>query len=156
VRRFNVFTAEIEYDVDDPEGYRGGMERFGSSLGAKMMGATLYELPEGQSVCPYHYEYGNEEWLLVLAGRPTLRHPQGEDELEPGDVVCFPEGPDGAHKITNGGAGVARVLMFSTVHDPAVVVYPDSDKIGVWPGDRRDNILVRRASGADYWDGETL
>ena len=56
------------------------------------MGATVYELQEGQSVCPYHYEYGCEEWAIVLRGRPTLRHPDGEDVLEPGDVVCFPEG----------------------------------------------------------------
>ena len=29
----------------------------------------------------------------MLAGRPTLRDPDGEHELAPGDLVCFPEGP---------------------------------------------------------------
>ena len=154
MRRFNVFGAEVEHDVDDPEGYRGGAVRIGPALGARTMGTTLYELPEGQSVCPYHYEYGNEEWLLVLTGRPTLRHPDGEEELEPGDLVCFPEGPEGAHAVTNRGSETARVLMYSTVAEPAVAVYPDSDKIGVWPGDSRDKIIVRRESGVDYWDGE--
>jgi uncharacterized cupin superfamily protein len=154
VLRFNVFRAEVDHDLDDPEGFRGGMVRLGPDLGARTMGTTLYELPEGQSICPYHYEYGNEEWLLVLAGRPTLRHPGGEDELEPGDVVCFPEGPEGAHAVTNRSAETARVLMYSTTSEPAVAVYPDSDKIGVWPGDDRDEVMVRRASGVDYWDGE--
>ena len=131
------------------------MARFGPSIGASTIGGTVYELPAGQSVCPYHYEYGNEEWLIVLDGRPTLRHPAGDDELEPGDVVCFPEGPDGAHKLTNRGHGVVRILMLSTKHEPAVAVYPDSDKVGVWPGDDRDKILVRRESVVDYWDRET-
>jgi uncharacterized cupin superfamily protein len=154
VKRFNVFNAEVEHDVEDPEGFRGGGVRLGPMLGASMMGATLYELPDGQGICPYHYEYGNEEWLLVLSGRPTLRHPHGEVELEPGDVLCFPEGPGGAHKVTNRGAETVRVLMFSTVREPSVAVYPDSDKIGVWPGDSRDRIMVRRESDVDYWDGE--
>ena len=43
--------------------------RLGPSLGARQLGATVYELPPGQSICPYHYEYPNEEWLVVLSGR---------------------------------------------------------------------------------------
>jgi uncharacterized cupin superfamily protein len=152
--RFNLFAAEVEYDPADPEGYRAGMARFGSLLGATMLGGSIYELPEGQSVCPYHYEYGNEEWLIVLDGRPTLRHAWGQDDLERGDVVCFPVGPEGAHKVTNRSDGPVRILMLSTKHEPSVAVYPDSDKIGVWPGERPDNILVRRESAVDYWEGE--
>ncbi|MGH3130396.1 MAG: cupin domain-containing protein [Gaiellaceae bacterium] len=154
MRRFNLFAAEVEYDATDPEEYRAGMARFGSLIGATMLGGTVYELPPGQSNCPYHYEYGNEEWLIVLEGRLTLRHPEGEDELDPGDVVSFPVGPDGAHKLTNRTESQVRVLMLSTQHEPSVAVYPDSDKIGLWPGDRRDHILVRRESGVDYWDRE--
>jgi uncharacterized cupin superfamily protein len=154
LRRFNLSAAEVEYDESDPEGYRGGMARFGSQLGARLLGGTVYELPAGQSVCPYHYEYGNEEWLVVLEGRPTLRHPGGEDELERNDVVCFPVGPEGAHKVTNRSGEAVRILMLSTNSEPAVAVYPDSDKLGVWPGDRRDDILVRRESVVGYWDRE--
>jgi uncharacterized cupin superfamily protein len=155
LRRLNLNTLEAEYDEADPDGYRAGMARFGRDLGAVMLGGSVYELPPGQSNCPYHYEYGNEEWLIVLAGRLTLRHPGGEDELEPGEVVCFVVGPEGAHKLTNKGTDTVRVLMLSTMIEPSVAVYPDSDKIGVWPApDRRDHILVRRESGVDYWDGE--
>ena len=84
----------------------------------------------------------------------TVRHPDGEDELEAGDLVCFPGGPDGAHKLTNSGDGTARMLIVSTNNLPAVAVYPDSDKIGVWTEGRRDNIMVRRESGVDYYDRE--
>jgi uncharacterized cupin superfamily protein len=154
VRRFNLNAAEVAYDDDDPTGYSAGYARVAPHVGGKMLGATIYELAAGQSNCPYHYEYGNEEWLIVLAGRPTVRHPGGEQELEPGDVVCFPVGPDGAHKVTNRTEDTARVIIFSTQIEPSVAVYPDSDKIGVWPGEERDNLMVRRDSVVDYWDRE--
>ena len=96
---------------------------------------SVYELAEGQSICPYHYEYPSEEWLLVLQGAPTLRDPEGETKLDPGDVVCFPPGPDGAHKVTNHGTETVLVAMLSTKQKTAVAVYPDSDKVGVWSGD---------------------
>lgn len=153
--RVNLFDSVVEHDADDPEGYRGGGVRLAHLLGAARLGATLYELPPGQGIAPYHYEYGNEEWLLVLSGAPALRHPDGEDELVAGDLVCFAEGAEGAHKLTNQSEETVRVLMFSTVNEPAVVVYPDSDKIGIWPGDHRDNVMVRREdTRADYWVGE--
>ncbi len=154
MRKASLSTLEIDYDETDPEGYRAGMARFGPSIGAEMLGASLYELPPAQSICPYHYEYPEEEWLIVLEGRPTLRHPLGEDELEEGDIVCFPAGPEGAHKVTNGTDATARVLMFSTRTHPAVAVYPDSDKIGVWTGNKDDHVLVRRSSNVEYYDGE--
>lgn len=120
-----------------------------------MIGATLYELEPGNSNCPYHYEYANEEWLLCVAGTVTIRTPDGERELRAGDVMCFPEGPAGAHKVTNKGKSTTRVLIWSTMKEPSVAVYPDSDKIGVWPGlGNAEKIMVRRESRVDYWEGE--
>ena len=154
VRRINLDELEIAYGDDDPEGYRAGHNRFGPEIGASALGATVYELQEGQSICPYHYEYGCEEWAIVLRGRPTLRHPDGEDVLEPGDVVCFPEGPEGAHKLTNTEGETVRVMLLSDKPRLAMAVYPDSDKIGVFAPDERDDIMVRRESGVDYYDRE--
>ena len=45
--------------------------------------------------------------------------------------------------------------MFSTVEYPAVTVYPDSDKVGVWTRDKRDDLITTRSSAVDYWFGET-
>ena len=87
-------------------------------------------MPAGQSICPYHYEYPEEEWLIVLAGSVVVRHPGGEDELVAGDIVCFPSGPAGAHKVTNRGDETARVLMFSTVQTPAIAVTQQQDRGG--------------------------
>jgi uncharacterized cupin superfamily protein len=84
----------------------------------------------------------------------TLPHPGGEDELDVGDVVCLPEGPEGAHNVTNRGDATARVLIVSTYDRPAVAIYPDSDKLGVWPDGEGESMVVRRESAVDYWDRE--
>ena len=153
--RPNVFTDELEYEESDPRGYRNGLARIGEAAGGEALMVKLYALAPGESVCPYHYEY-EEEWLVVLSGTISLRTPAGEEELETGAVVCFPPGPGGAHKTTNRGAEPARLLMFSSAREPAVAVYPDSDKIGVWPGNADDKVILHRADGGvDYWDGET-
>jgi uncharacterized cupin superfamily protein len=146
----NAVSVTVAGDADDPPGYRALMARIGSQLGAEMLGASIYELPPGQSICPYHYEGGNEEWLLVLSGHPLLRHPEGEDILDPGDLVCFPDGAEGAHKLTSTGEETVRLIMLSTLHEPTTSVYPDSGKIGVWPPGK----LFREADAVDYWDGE--
>jgi uncharacterized cupin superfamily protein len=154
MQRVNLADQDFEYDAADPQGFRSGMARFGARLGAEHSGASLYELPPGEALCPYHYEYGEEEWLLVLSGRPSLRHPGGTDELRPLDLLCFVRGPEGAHQIRNDGDDTARVLMWSTVVLPTATVYPDSDKIGIWTGNTEDDVMVRRSSAVEYFDGE--
>ena len=114
----------------------------------------MVELAPGQAVCPYHYEYA-EEWLIVLEGEVMVRTPEGEDVARRGDAVCFAAGPKGAHKVANHAGAAARVVMFSSSPRPSVAVYPDSDKIGVFPGRREDRVMVRREdSNRDYWDRE--
>jgi uncharacterized cupin superfamily protein len=152
--RVNIFEPQLSYDDTDPDGYRAGMDRFGDRIGARRIGGSVYELPTGQSICPYHYELGDEEWLIVLEGRPTIRHPRGEDELRPGDTVNFPEGEPGAHKVTNHGTETVRVLMLSTKRLPSVAVYPDSNKIGAWKDFGPPLGLYRRETTVDYYDRE--
>jgi uncharacterized cupin superfamily protein len=153
--RPNIFKAEFEYDDADPPGYHAGMARVGKLAGGKSLAVKLFELPAGEALCPYHYEY-EEEWLIVLDGPVSIRVPDGEQALEPGDVVSFPPGPAGAHKVMNNGDTTAHLIMFSSAAEPAVAVYPDSDKIGVWPGNPADKVMLRRADGhVDYYDGET-
>ena len=152
--KLNVSELDFEYDPEDPEGFRAGMKRFGKKLGAAATGLSIYEIPPGQAICPYHYEYAEEEWLVVLEGTPTLRTPEGSSELAPWDVCVFPVGPGGAHGVRNESDSVARVLMFSDVKWPAATVYPDSDKIGVWTGNEDDNAMFRRASKVEYFTDE--
>ena len=150
MRRFNVH-AQLEYDPE-PAGYRCGYAKLHPEIGGQTLFGGLFELPPGQSTRPYHYESA-EEWLLVLAGRVSVRRPEGEEELQAGDLVCFPAGPEGAHKITNRAEATARVLLVSTRTSPAVAVYPDSDKMGIVP-DWGDAIFVPRGASTGYYDGE--
>ncbi len=150
----NVFTATFEYDAADPDGYRVGSVRISELAGGRDNVVKAFEIGPGQSICPYHYEY-EEEWLLVLDGAITLREPAGERTLQRGDLVCFPSGPDGAHKVTNHTETTTLAMMWSSAREPSVAVYPDSDKIGVWPGTDGDHVILRRGDGAvDYYDGE--
>jgi uncharacterized cupin superfamily protein len=154
MRRANVLRVGCAYDETDPDGFRSGLADISQAVGGQALAVKIYELPVGESVCPYHYEY-EEEWLLVLDGAVVVRMPEGEEELARGEMVCFPPGPTGAHKATNRGDAMARVVMFSNAREPAVAVYPDSGKIGVWPGNPDDEVMLRRADGnVDYWDGE--
>jgi uncharacterized cupin superfamily protein len=150
----NLFRAEFDYDPDDPDGYRCGQASVGRAAGGKELSVRLFEIPAGQSLCPYHYEYV-EEWLLVLDGELELRVPSGQERVGRGDVVCFPAGPEGGHKLTNRSDATARIVMFSSAREPSVSVYPDSDKIGVWPGHEADVVMLRRADGqVGYYEGE--
>lgn len=151
MRRVNLAKADVRYQDDDPPGFRSGMYRMGPDLGAEITGTSLYELPPGEALCPYHYEHGEEEWLLVLEGEPSVRTPDGTERLEQWDLLCFPRGPAGAHQVRNDGETTARLLMWSNVVYPTVSVYPDSDKIGVWTAGKRDDVIVKRDSGVDYW-----
>jgi uncharacterized cupin superfamily protein len=151
---FNIHDAEFTYDGTEPDGFVTG-EALALRTRETALAVRLYEAHPGQALCPYHYEY-EEEWLLVVDGAPTLRDPDGEHALTAGDLVCFGTGPGGAHQVINRTGEPAHVLMWSSAREPAVAVYPDSDKLGVYVPNHDDNAMVRRRdSSVDYWDGET-
>jgi uncharacterized cupin superfamily protein len=108
-----------------------------------MWGGTVYELAPGESVSEYHWQYGEEEWLVVVSGEPTLRTPDGERRLRAWDAAVFRRGPEGAHQVRNDWYEPARVLMFSSISDPEVVVYPEEGRTGVIAGWRSGLPLTR-------------
>lgn len=146
----NLFEIELARDEDEPSGYGASYARVGPLVGGGQLGMSVYELEPGLSICPYHYETAEEEWLIVLTGRPTLRTPEGERELEPWDCVFFPTGEEGAHKVTNRTDVPVRVCIWSNRVAVATSVYPDSEKVGAWPPGK----LFRLADAVDYFDGE--
>ena len=149
----NLFEVAVPPGEDRPAGFRRSELQLGPLLNSSRLGATLYEVPSGEQISPYHYEHNNEEWLLVLAGTPILRTPSGVQRLRPGDLVAFPEGPQGAHSVANESEEVVRVLMISTKRSPAAAIYPDSDKLAIWRLGS-DGIMVRRSDAVGYWQGE--
>jgi uncharacterized cupin superfamily protein len=144
----------FKYDEQDPEGYRCAEAPFGKAAGGKELNVRLFELPPGENLCPYHYEYV-EEWLIVMIGQVDVRTPTGTESVQAGEVFCFPSGPDGAHKIWNQSDRPARIVMFSKEVAPSVCVYPDGDKVGIWTDNEQDKWMFRGAEGhLEYFDGE--
>jgi uncharacterized cupin superfamily protein len=142
MRRFNILAPEFDHE-SEREGYRWRAARVGAEIGA-----SLYELGDGERSYPYHFHHGIEEWLLVVDGSPTLRRvsPEGDRVLRKGDVVAFPVGPGGAHQLT----GPGTFLVFSSKSSPEVIEYPDSGKVAASP----PRAVFRAADAVDYWDGE--
>lgn len=153
----NIHEQAFELSGDEPTGFlTGEAAAVRAAAAGGEIAVRLYELPPGEALCPYHYEF-KDEWLLVLDGEPTLRDPDGRHQLRAGDLVRFPLGPDGAHQLINRGSRRSRVLMWSTSTAPEICVYPDSDKIAAYLPERfaADELLVRRADGhVPYWEGE--
>jgi uncharacterized cupin superfamily protein len=150
---FNLNGDEWDRTEEQP-GWRSKDAWVGARIGAELIGGSMYELEAGDRLWPYHTHHGNEEWMIVLRGRPTLRTPEGERELEEGDVVCFRRGREGLHQIRNGTDAPLRVLMLSTLLAPDIVEYADTNKVSVV--DARGERLFRafRGPDAEYWEGE--
>src|SRR5262245_40011582 len=119
---FNLHGDDWDHTEDRP-GWRSKAARVGGRIDAELIGGGLYELEPGNRLWPYHTHHANEEWVLVVRGRPTLRTPEGERVLEEGDVVAFPRGDEGLHQIKNQTETPVRVLMLSTLIRPDLVHY---------------------------------
>lgn len=136
-------------------------KQLAAATNAEQLGASLYELPPGAKTWPYHYHESNEEAVYVLDGRGSMRLGGDTIPLETGDYVALPADESGGHRINNDSDGVLRFLMTSTMKDPEVVRYTDSEKIGVMTGaapgaseGRTFTGYFREDDDVDYWEGE--
>ena len=96
-----------------------------------------------------------------MTGRPTLRTLEGERELKPGEVVAFPTGRRGTHRLDNHSEEPARVLFVSTMLAPEVSEYPDSGKVwarsyapGAEPGTEEAFLIARPEDNLGYFRDE--
>jgi len=120
----NLFDPEWDAERDAPP-FRWRRARLGRQAGSRDLGASLFELPPGAASFPLHIHYANEELLVVLSGRPTLRTPDGERELAEGEVVAFPAGREGGHAVDNESDGPVRYLVVSTMRAPEINEFPE-------------------------------
>ena len=150
---FNLYSGELD-DSRDREGWRVTGATVGEHIGGELIGAGLYEVEPGNKLFPYHTHHANEEWLLVVRGRPALRTPEGDRQLDEGDVVCFPRGQAGAHQVWNGTDSPIRVLMLSTKIAPEIVEYLDTGKVGASNVAGERIMFGRPGPELDYWEGE--
>ena len=135
------------------EGFEYFRRKFIPFGGAHNTLVSIYEIPPGKAAYPYHYHYKNEETFYILSGEGVLQTPDGERKVTAGELLFFPTGPEGAHKLTNGSNTENLVYIdFDVVHDIDVAIYPDSDKIGIWG--MGINKLYPQSDNVDYYDGE--
>jgi uncharacterized cupin superfamily protein len=153
--RPNVLAPQFDEPREHP-GFNVRRARVGRQAGSRRLGASVWDLPPGQSAYPYHAHLGEEELVVVLSGRPSLRTPAGWRELEPGEVVAFARGEQGAHQLTNRGREPVSFLALSTNGEPDIVLYPDAGKVGV--SERRPDgsgfgAYFFADAAVDYWQG---
>lgn len=155
--RRNVFADDWEDLYPATEGWRSNVRRMVPH--GHTLGMSLYELLPGQTQCPYHFHHGNEELIVVVRGKPTLRTREGERELEPGDVIHFPTGPEGAHQVLNRTQDPVRYVVVDSKVSPEIIEYPDSGKLAsLSRGESQRGqqlwTIHRLDDSVDYFDGE--
>ena len=135
------------------EGYEYYRKKFIPFGGAKNSLVSVYEIPPHKSAYPYHFHHNNEETFYILNGEGVLRTPDGDRKVTAGELLFFPTGPAGAHKLTNCSDTENLVYIdFDVVHDVDIAVYPDSNKIGVWG--MGINQIYPQGEAVDYYKGE--
>ena len=120
----NIHDPQWDQERDAPP-YRWRRARLGRQAGSRDLGASLFELPPGAASFPLHIHHANEELLVVLAGRPTLRTLEGERELAEGEVVALPAGRAGSHAVDNHSDAPARFIVVSTMRAPEINEFPE-------------------------------
>src|SRR2546428_4698445 len=126
----NIYRPEFE-EGERPDGFRSKRARVGYELGSELIGCSLWELPPGEAAYPYHFHFADEEVVIVIRGRPTLRTPEGIRELDEGEAVRFPLGEEGAHQILNRTRHTVTFLALKSHRPPHIVNFPESNKAGV-------------------------
>jgi uncharacterized cupin superfamily protein len=122
----NIWDDEWGEQQEDWSGGGGRAKRLVGQ--GPFLGASLYELDRGNYMTS-HPHPGSEALLIVRRGRPTLRTPSGARQLDEGDVVHFPPGPDGAHGIRNDTDETVRYVVAGTRVSPEIVDYPDLKQV---------------------------
>lgn len=156
-----INTADLEWSDIEEDEMKIRRKQLGAATRGQQLGCSLYELPSGEESWPYHYHTSNEEAIYVLSGGGTLRLAGDTYRLTEGDYVALPADETGGHKVINDSEGPIRYLVFSTMNEPDLTVYPDSNKFGIYVGSPPGSTGNRSLHGyysiddaVDYWDGE--
>jgi len=131
MRKTNVDDGE--WTTLDDAGMDLRRKQLGQAVDGEQLGCSCYELPAESRAWPTTTIRPTRK-LFVLLGSGRLRCDGETASITEGDYVQFPANESGAHRIINDSAGTLRYLLVSTMIEPDITVYPDSEKFGVYVG----------------------
>jgi uncharacterized cupin superfamily protein len=136
----NIYAPDFD-ELREQPGFRSRRARIGRQTGSKRIGLSLWELPSGEAAYPYHFHLAEEELLVVLSGRPSLRTPDGWRVL------------DNSFNRTD---QPVRFLAISN-QQPDIVIRPDSGTLGAFERRPEGGGLYKHFridDAVDYWTDE--
>ena len=151
---FEPFSTETPPWEDHGKGKRFGIRfrELGEFGGGTHVGVCLEVLEPGKQSNPAHYHMLEEEHLLILEGKVTLRLGDRTYPMSAGDYVCFPAGQKAGHALVNDSAAPCRYLVIGERDPNDVIVYTDSGRVGV----RLTGEGYRKSETMKYWEGEAI
>ena len=157
-----VNIADLEYsEFGKGQKFRAQRAAVSPLIGGKNLGYAVIRLAPGKRAWPYHSHHVIEEMFFILEGEGTLRHAGEEHPVKKGDFIASPPDPEQPHQIVNTSDAELVYIALSTVEKADVMMYPDSEKYGVFhsetgmPGaDNSFVVFARKDTAVGYWDGE--
>ena len=157
-----VSESDLEWSETEQGETQFRRKQLSTAAGSDDLGCSLYELDPGNKSWPYHYHAANEEAIYVLSGTGSIRLDDAIVTIDAGTYVPLPVGESGGHRVINDSDETLRYLAISTMVEPDVTVYPDSEKFGVYVGSPPGEQDGRTFDGyynidddVDYWRGES-
>ncbi len=114
---------------------------------------AIYTLPPNKKTYPMHYHVSNTEAFYIISGKGKVLTQTTEHEVKKGDVIVFPPGEKGTHQIINNTNEELVYIDFDTQNSPDVVVYPNSEKVGVIIRNQSADFFKSKDK-VDYFEGE--
>ncbi len=114
----------------------------------------FYEIMPGKAAFPKHYHSYNTECFYIIEGEGKIETEGEEFSIKKGDIIVFPCGKAGTHKIINTSSNQNLLYIdFDTTNSPDIIHYVDSNKIGVIQHGISSE-FYREGDQVDYYEGE--
>lgn len=157
-----VNINDLDWQESTQENFTYSRKQLGASAGSQLIGTSLYKLLPGQKAFPFHFHHANEEAIFILDGQGTLRINKERISIQKDDYIALPRGPEYSHQVINTSNAPLIYLCISTMIEPDVMQYPDSNKVGVMtgtaPGESKNKhsfkAIFKLGSEVSYYESE--
>ncbi len=106
-------------------------QRIGKAAGLKNFGVNLTTLQPGSQSALRHWHSAQDEFVYIVQGELVMITDDGEQQLNPGDMACFPAAKANGHHLVNRSHAPATYLEVGDKSTPDRAEYPDDDLVCV-------------------------